>query len=131
MRFCALSAVWDGIQKVKDIIIDLNKTPLFGQKVVLFIDEIHRFNKLQQDLFLPFVEQGTIILIGATAENPSFYLNSALLSRLHVLELYSLDDTALLDIFHRYESLRKKLPITERAKQALIKMAQGDGKGIS
>lgn len=128
LRFVGLSAVWDGIAEIKNIVKDLAKTPLFGEQVVLFVDEIHRFNKAQQDAFLPFVEKGTIILVGATAENPSFYLNPALLSRLRVLELHPLNEEAQDTILKRYEALGKNLPLNDEAKKYLIQLAQGDGR---
>jgi len=102
---------------------------LDGKRTLLFIDEIHRFNKVQQDLFLPYMENGTITLVGATTENPSFALNNALLSRSQVLPLYALDDIALEKILAQVESAEKiKLPITDNARKTLIQMASGDGR---
>jgi putative ATPase len=93
------------------------------------IDEIHHFNKTQQDLFLPFVEDGTIILIGTTTENPSFHINSALLSRCKIITLKSLDENALEKILQRAEKiLAKKLPLTSEAREALLALACGDGR---
>lgn len=98
-------------------------------KTILMIDEIHHFNKTQQDLFLPFIEDGTIILIGTTTENPSFQLNSALLSRCKVLTLNSLDEKALEKILQRVETkTNKKLPLDEKARQYLINLACGDAR---
>lgn len=128
LRFITLSGVWDGVSELKKIVKEIIETPLLGKSAILFVDEIHRFNKAQQDAFLPFVENGTLILIGATAENPSFYLNAALLSRLRVLTLNTLDENALLKIVERYESKIKPLPLTGDAKSLLVKMAQGDGR---
>lgn len=100
-----------------------------GTKTLLIVDEIHRFNKSQQDLFLPYIEDGTIVLIGATTENPSFELNSALLSRCKVLRLNRLDNEALIQIIHRAENLEnKKLPIDDKGKQILGDLADGDGR---
>ncbi len=84
--FYSISAVFSGVADLKKIVKEIEESPLIPQ-AVLFVDEIHRFNKAQQDAFLPFVEKGTIVLVGSTAENPSFYLNDALLSRLRVLSL--------------------------------------------
>lgn len=128
MRFVSLSAVRDGIAELKKLIQDQESTPLFGKSILLFVDEIHRFNKAQQDAFLPYVESGKIILVGATAENPSFYLNPALLSRVRVLQLHSLDDQALTTLINRYEETIRPLPLSEKARQFLIQMAQGDGR---
>ena len=128
MEFCSLSAVFSGVADLKKIVQDIKKHPLLTKGKLLFVDEIHRFNKAQQDAFLPFVEDGTIILIGSTAENPSFYLNDALLSRLRVLKLNSLSDVALGKILTRYESLQQKLPVTNEARKTLIQIASGDGR---
>lgn len=128
MRFYSLSAVWDGISELKKLIKDVADSPLFGKNLLLFVDEIHRFNKAQQDAFLPFVENGSVILIGATAENPSFYLNPALLSRLRVLEVRSLDESSLFALLNRYEEKIKPLPLTPEAKNLLIHLAKGDGR---
>lgn len=98
-------------------------------KTILMIDEIHHFNKTQQDLFLPFIEDGTIILIGTTTENPSFQLNSALLSRCKVLTLKSLDETALEKILQSVEkSVEKKLPLDEEARESLVNLSCGDAR---
>lgn len=127
-RFVSLSAVKDGISELKKWINDTAETPLFGKSLLLFVDEIHRFNKAQQDIFLPYVENGTIILVGATAENPSFYLNPALLSRLRVLILNPLDTEALNSLLSRFEATIKPLPLTENARTLLIQLAEGDGR---
>ncbi|MEI8365262.1 MAG: replication-associated recombination protein A [Parachlamydiaceae bacterium] len=128
MRFESLSAVFSGIADLKKIIKECEERPLFGQATLLFVDEIHRFNKAQQDAFLPFLENGTIVLVGATAENPSFYLNNALLSRLRVLKLNSLDAPALDLLLQRYESSKKPLHLSPQARQLLIDFSQGDGR---
>ncbi len=96
--------------------------------MVLFVDEIHRFNKAQQDAFLPFVENGTIVLVGATAENPSFYLNKALLSRVRVLTLNPLDKEALDILLTRYETKKGVLNLNKEAREYLLNQAQGDGR---
>jgi putative ATPase len=95
---------------------------------VLFVDEIHRFNKAQQDAFLPYLEKGTLILIGATTENPSFSLNNALLSRVRVLILKALDASDLEELLLRYEKIHAPLPLTEEARKILLEMAAGDGR---
>lgn len=128
MRFVSLSAVWDGIAELRKIVKETQETPLFGKSLLLFVDEIHRFNKAQQDAFLPFIEKGTIVLVGATAENPSFYLNPALLSRLRVLSLNPLDENALIQLLNRYEKLVKPLPLTKKARLELVHFSQGDGR---
>ena len=128
MRFISMSAVFSGVADLKKIIKEAQEQPLLHKGIVLFVDEIHRFNKAQQDAFLPYVENGTLILIGATAENPSFYLNAALLSRLRVLPLYPLDAFALEQLLHRYEKRFGPLPLTPEARQLLILWAQGDGR---
>lgn len=128
MRFHSMNAIFSGIADLKKVIKEVKETPLFSRGTVLFVDEIHRFNKAQQDAFLPFIEDGTIILVGATAENPSFYLNDALLSRLRVLKLNPLADTSLQAIVDRYETNKNPLPLTPEAKQLLLSLAQGDGR---
>ncbi len=108
---------------------DLSQDSSRSKKTILMIDEIHHFNKTQQDLFLPFIEDGTIILIGTTTENPSFQLNSALLSRCKVLTLKSLDETALEKILQSVEkSVEKKLPLDEEARESLVNLSCGDAR---
>ena len=128
--FVTLSAVFSGVADIKKIIQEAKKEPLLRQKVLLFVDEIHRFNKAQQDSFLPYLEDGTIVLIGATTENPSFVLNNALLSRLRVLSLNSLKNEDLEKILIRYEKNKKPLYLTDRAKKYLIELAQGDARHL-
>lgn len=128
MRFHAMNAIFSGVADLRKIIKEVEESPLFGQGILLFVDEIHRFNKAQQDAFLPFIEKGTIVLIGATIENPSFYLNNALLSRLRVLKLNSLDDEALERLIDRYETNIAKLPLDKEARSYLKQQAQGDGR---
>ncbi|MGI8943830.1 MAG: replication-associated recombination protein A, partial [Qipengyuania sp.] len=99
-----------------------------GQRTLLFVDEIHRFNRAQQDGFLPFVERGTVTLVGATTENPSFALNAALLSRAQVLILHRLDHAALCQLLERAEELEGPLPLTEDARDAMVASADGDGR---
>lgn len=128
MRFESISAIFSGISDLKKLIKDTEDNPLFGRNVLLFVDEIHRFNKAQQDAFLPFIESGKIVLVGATAENPSFYLNNALLSRVRVLKLNALDETALDSLLRRYEQQFGPLPLTPEARTLLTQHAQGDGR---
>jgi putative ATPase len=128
MRFTSISAIFSGVADLRKIIKEAQDQPLLNRGIVLFVDEIHRFNKAQQDAFLPFIENGTLILVGATAENPSFYLNSALLSRLRVLSLYPLDSSSLELLLQRYEVHYNPLPLTPEARQLLIAWAQGDGR---
>ncbi|MBS0650207.1 MAG: replication-associated recombination protein A [Verrucomicrobia bacterium] len=129
-RFVPFSAVFHGTAELKNLIKEVQSHPLLNQQLILFIDEIHRFNKAQQDLFLPFVEDGTIVLIGATTENPSFSVNNALLSRLRVLNLKHLDEGALDKIIHRFETAFKKLNLPEEGRRYLIQLAQGDGRHL-
>lgn len=127
-RFISMSAIFSGVTDLKKIIKETLDQPLLQKGLVLFVDEIHRFNKAQQDAFLPYVENGTMVLIGATAENPSFYLNPALLSRLRVLPLYPLDHFALEQLLQRYEKRFGLLPLTPEARHLVIHWAQGDGR---
>ena len=100
-----------------------------GKQTLLFVDEIHRFNRAQQDGFLPFVESGVVTLVGATTENPSFELNAALLSRTQVMVLHRLDDQALTTLLDRAEAIEgRKLPVTADSRSALISSADGDGR---
>lgn len=125
-EFVAISAIDSGAAEIRKIVDRARK---YAGKTILMIDEIHHFNKTQQDLFLPFVEDGTIILIGTTTENPSFHLNSALLSRCKIITLKILDENALEKIIQRLEKkLEKKLPLTKEAREALISLACGDAR---
>jgi len=124
-KFITFSAAFHGIAELKKTILDIKKNPLFQCSLIIFIDEIHRFNKMQQDAFLPFVEDGTITLVGATTENPSFSLNNALLSRMHTLILNPLTNEDLEALLQRYQG---PLPLTSNAKKLLIEMAQGDAR---
>lgn len=124
-----ISAIFSGVGDLRKLFDRARKHKKCGQRTVLFVDEIHRFSKSQQDAFLPVVEDGTIILIGATTENPSFELNSALLSRAQVYVLKRLDDKALEQILERAEQqLETRLPLTDDARQTLKAIADGDGR---
>ncbi len=128
-RFHALSAIFSGVADLKKIFAEASEMRAFGEKMLLFVDEIHRFNRAQQDAFLPVVENGTIVLVGATTENPSFELNAALLSRCQLLVLEPLDPPALEALLQRAEKLvGTALPITADARTQLIAGADGDGR---
>ncbi|MXO57989.1 AAA family ATPase [Altererythrobacter salegens] len=128
MRYVAVSAVFSGVADLKKAFAEAEKAREAGQRTLLFVDEIHRFNRAQQDGFLPFVERGTITLVGATTENPSFELNAALLSRAQVLILHRLDAAALEQLLARAEELEGPLPLTPEARDALVASADGDGR---
>lgn len=128
MPFYSISGATDSISDLKKIIKEHEATPLFGRSILLFVDEIHRFNKAQQDSFLPLIENGDVVLVGATAENPSFYLNPALLSRTRVLTLKPLDEEALSQLISRYEKVKGHLELTEEERTALIEESKGDGR---
>lgn len=128
MRFAAVSAVFSGVADLKKEFAAADKAAQAGQRTLLFVDEIHRFNRAQQDGFLPFVERGTVTLVGATTENPSFALNAALLSRAQVLILRRLDQPALVTLLDRAEELEGPLPLTDDAREALVASADGDGR---
>lgn len=131
MHFEPLSAVFSGVADLRKVFEAAKKRRAGGQGTLLFIDEIHRFNRAQQDSFLPYVEDGTVVLVGATTENPSFELNGALLSRCQVFVLHRLSEAALETLAQRAEqALRKKLPLDAEARQALKAMADGDGRFI-
>ncbi|HEX8055434.1 MAG TPA: replication-associated recombination protein A, partial [Novosphingobium sp.] len=128
MRFVAISAVFSGVADLKKVFAEADVAARAGQRTLLFVDEIHRFNRAQQDGFLPFVEKGTVTLVGATTENPSFELNAALLSRAQVLILRRLDADALAKLLDKAEVLEGPLPVTAEAREALIASADGDGR---
>jgi putative ATPase len=129
--FQQISAIFSGVSALKDIFDFAKKRALQGTRTVLFVDEIHRFNKAQQDAFLPVLESGTIILIGATTENPSFALNNALLSRCRVYSLERLSIDALNDILTRIETQHgHKLPLTDDARNQLVSWADGDARSL-
>lgn len=126
--FHAISGASDSVSDLKKIIKDHEATPLLGKTLMLFVDEIHRFNKAQQDAFLPLIENGVVVLVGATAENPTFYLIPALLSRVRVLCLNPLSEEALHQLIERYETLKGPLDLSKEDKDLLIEQAQGDGR---
>lgn len=129
LHFEALSAVFSGVKDLRAVFDAAEKRQSVGKGTLLFVDEIHRFNKAQQDGFLPYVERGTITLIGATTENPSFELNGALLSRCQVLVLKALDEAALDQLIGRAETFKgKSLPLEDDARAYLIDLAGGDGR---
>ncbi|HEY4943252.1 MAG TPA: replication-associated recombination protein A [Rhizomicrobium sp.] len=129
LHFEQLSAVFTGVADLKKTFEAARQRRRMGQGTLLFIDEIHRFNRGQQDSFLPVVEDGTIVLVGATTENPSFELNGALLSRAQVLVLRRLDDAALETLLQRAEThFGGRLPLTGDARASLRAMADGDGR---
>jgi putative ATPase len=128
MRFEPISAVFSGVADLKRVFAAARDHAKLGRRTLLFVDEIHRFNRAQQDGFLPFVEDGTVTLVGATTENPSFELNAALLSRCQVLILRRLDTAALEKLIDRAEALMERpLPLDAAAREALIASADGDG----
>ncbi len=132
MRFVAISAVFSGVADLKKAFAEAEKAremgAAAGKGTLLFVDEIHRFNRAQQDGFLPYVERGTVTLVGATTENPSFELNAALLSRAQVLILHRLAAEALERLLARAEALQGPLPLTQAAREALVASADGDGR---
>ncbi len=128
MRFAAVSAVFSGVADLRRAFAEAEVAAKAGQRTLLFVDEIHRFNRAQQDGFLPFVERGTVTLVGATTENPSFALNAALLSRAQVLVLNRLDEAALSSLLAKAEALEGPLPLDEDARAALVATADGDGR---
>ncbi len=129
LDFVQLSAVFSGVADLREAFAAARDRHVVGRSTLLFVDEIHRFNRAQQDGFLPYVEDGTVTLVGATTENPSFELNGALLSRCQVLVLKRLDDAALEMLLERAEiMMERKLPLIPEARQALIAMADGDGR---
>ena len=128
-EYQSISAVFSGVADLKKAFEQARVRRAAGQSTLLFVDEIHRFNRAQQDGFLPFVEQGVVTLVGATTENPSFELNGALLSRSQVYVLKRLDDTALGQLLARAEAhMERPLPLTDEARQALLALADGDGR---
>jgi putative ATPase len=130
LHFEQLSAIHSGVSDLRKVFDAARARREEGRGTLLFVDEIHRFNRSQQDAFLPHMEDGTIVLVGATTENPSFELNSALLSRASVLVFKRLDDDAIEALLQHAEAHEgRKLPLTEDARAALITMADGDGRG--
>ena len=129
MHYKAISAVFSGVADLKKAFAEAEMMARTGKQTLLFVDEIHRFNRAQQDGFLPFVESGVVTLVGATTENPSFELNAALLSRTQVMVLNRLDEAALATLLDRAEAVEGRvLPVTAEARTALIHSADGDGR---
>jgi putative ATPase len=131
LEFAPLSAVFSGVADLRKVFAEARARRADGRGTLLFIDEIHRFNRAQQDGFLPYVEDGTVTLIGATTENPSFEINAALLSRCQVMVLNRLDEAALEKLLARAEAAEhRSLPLTGDARRALKAMADGDGRFV-
>lgn len=131
LHFEQISAIFTGVADLKKVFEAAKLRHANGRGTLLFVDEIHRFNKAQQDGFLPHMEDGTILLVGATTENPSFELNAALMSRAQVMVLDRLDDTDLNNLLDRAEQeLDRSLPLTGDARATLISMADGDGRAL-
>jgi putative ATPase len=131
LAFVQISAIFTGVADLKKIFEAARLRRSNGRGTLLFVDEIHRFNKAQQDAFLPLMEAGTIVLVGATTENPSFELNAALLSRARVLTLRRLEEPALANLAARAEAdLGRPLPLTPEARDTLLGMADGDGRSL-
>ena len=128
LHFVQLSAVFSGVADLKRVFEEARRRRAAGQATLLFVDEIHRFNRAQQDGFLLVVEDGTVVLVGASTENPSFALNGALLSRCQVLVLRRLDDAALERLLTRAEAASHALPLDPAARASLRAMADGDGR---
>ena len=129
LRFAPISAVFSGVADLKKVFAEAREHARLGKRTLLFVDEIHRFNRAQQDGFLPYVEDGTVTLVGATTENPSFELNAALLSRAQVLILHRLGSGALEQLIARAEAeVGRALPLDAAARDALIASADGDGR---
>ena len=131
LHFVQISAIFTGVPDLKKVFEGARVRRQTGQGTLLFVDEIHRFNKAQQDGFLPFMEDGTILLVGATTENPSFELNAALLSRAQVIVLERLSPADLERLAQRAEKeLGRNLPLTGEAREALVDMSDGDGRAL-
>src|SRR6202012_1364681 len=129
LHFEQISAIFSGVGDLKKVFEAARARRETGQGTLLFVDEIHRFNRAQQDSFLPVMEDGTIVLVGATTENPSFELIAPLLSRARVLVFKSLDAAAIEKLLARAEEIEgKALPLDQDARAALVRMADGDGR---
>ena len=129
LAFEQISAIFSGVADLKRVFEAARARQMSGRQTLLFVDEIHRFNRAQQDSFLPVMEDGTVILVGATTENPSFELNAALLSRARVLTFRPLDEESLLVLLQRAEEIEgRALPLTDAARGSLLRMADGDGR---
>ncbi|MEM7518283.1 MAG: AAA family ATPase, partial [Planctomycetota bacterium] len=130
-HFVQLSAIFSGVPDLKKAFAEAEARRDTGRATLLFVDELHRFDKRQQDSFLPHMETGLITLVGATTENPSFALNRALLSRAAVLKLERLDRDDLEELLQRAEKeLERSLPLTDEGRSALLAMADGDGRAL-
>ncbi len=131
LAFMQVSAIFSGVSDLKKVFETARMHAASGRKTLLFVDEIHRFNRAQLDSFLPVMEDGTIVLVGATTENPSFELNAALLSRATVLTFISHDENSLVLLLERAEEMMdRKLPLDAQARSSLVRMADGDGRAI-
>ena len=129
LAFEQISAIFSGVADLKRVFESARARRMSGRQTLLFVDEIHRFNRAQQDSFLPVMEDGTVILIGATTENPSFELNAALLSRARVLTFHPHDATSIATLLTRAEEQESRaLPLDDDARASLIRMADGDGR---
>jgi putative ATPase len=129
LEFVQISAVFSGVADLKKVFDAARARRETGQGTLLFVDEVHRFNRAQQDSFLPVMEDGTVVLVGATTENPSFELNAALLSRARVLVFRSLDAEAIEKLLARAEAVEgRALPLDDEARASLVRMADGDGR---
>ncbi|MFL4986681.1 MAG: replication-associated recombination protein A [Xanthobacteraceae bacterium] len=129
LYFEQISAVFSGVADLKKVFDAARTRRETGQGTLLFVDEVHRFNRAQQDSFLPVVEDGTVVLVGATTENPSFELNASLLSRARVMVFKPLDNEAVEKLLARAEAIEgKMLPLDDEARAALIRMSDGDGR---
>ena len=132
-RFCPFSAVLGGVGELRTLLAEAEQMRALGERSLLFVDEIHRFNKAQQDALLPHVEAGRVVLVGATTENPSFAVNPALVSRCRVFQLKALDDAALGEISARAASHPAGLPglvLADDAREPLLRLAAGDGRRL-
>lgn len=131
LAFEQISAIFSGVADLKKVFESARARRMSGRQTLLFVDEIHRFNRAQQDSFLPVMEDGTVILVGATTENPSFELNAALLSRARVLTFKAHDEASLEELLTRAEQAEgKPLPLDGDARGSLIRMADGDGRAV-
>lgn len=131
LAFEQISAIFSGVADLKKVFEMARARRMSGRQTLLFVDEIHRFNRAQQDSFLPVMEDGTVILIGATTENPSFELNAALLSRARVLTFHPHDEKSLFTLLERAEKTEdKKLPLDDDARSVLVRMADGDARAV-
>jgi putative ATPase len=129
LAFEQISAIFSGVADLKKVFEAARLRRANGRQTLLFVDEIHRFNRAQQDSFLPVMEDGTVVLVGATTENPSFELNAALLSRARVLVFHALDEESVAKLLSRAEEAEERaLPLDEEARAVLLRLADGDGR---